>query len=37
MPKTTDIRDCQRFATAITACGGAVPDALGHLLSAHEV
>jgi len=37
MAPTTDIRDCARLATAITACGGAVPDALGHLLAAHTL
>ena len=37
MTATTDIRDCARLATAITACGGAVPDALGHLLAAHTL
>jgi hypothetical protein len=37
MAPTTDIRDCARFAAAITAVGGTVPDALGHLLSAYEL
>jgi hypothetical protein len=35
--KATDIRDCQRFAKAVCAAGGTVPDALGHLLSSYEL
>jgi hypothetical protein len=37
MAPTTDIRDCQKFASAITAAGGTVPDVLGHLLSAYQL
>ena len=37
MPMTTDIRDCEKLATAIAAAGGVVPDPLGHLLLAHRV
>ena len=37
MPTTTDIRDCEKLATAIVACGGVVPDPLGYLLSAHRL
>jgi hypothetical protein len=37
MPMTTDFRDCQKFATAITAAGGRLPNPLAHLLSAYEV
>ena len=33
----TDIRDCQKFATAIAAAGGVVPSALQHLLSSYEL
>ena len=37
MPTTTDIRDCEKLATAIAAAGGVVPDPLGHLLLAHRL
>jgi hypothetical protein len=37
MPPTTSFNDCQRFAAAITAAGGRLPDPLRHLLSAHEL
>src|SRR5262245_48955773 len=37
MAPTTCFTDCRRFAAAITAAGGVVPDALAHLLSAHEL
>jgi hypothetical protein len=35
--KTTDFRDCQRFADAITSVGGTVPPPLANLLSAHTL
>jgi hypothetical protein len=37
MAPTTDFRDCQKFATAITAAGGVVPGPLANLLSSWEV
>jgi hypothetical protein len=37
MPKTTDIRDCQKFADAITAVGGTFPVVLAHLLRAYQL
>jgi len=37
MPKTTDIRDCQKLASSVSAIGGVLPPVLGHLLQAHEV
>jgi hypothetical protein len=37
MPLTTDFRDAQRFAAAITAAGGRVPDPLANLLSSWEL
>ena len=35
--KTTNFRDCQRFAAAIQSAGGRVAGPLSHLLSSWEV
>jgi hypothetical protein len=34
---TTDFRDAQRFAAAITACGGRIPQPLQHLLASYQI
>ena len=37
MPKTSSLVDCERFAENIAAAGGAIPAALGHLLSTADL
>ena len=37
MPPTSQLYDCQRFATAVTSAGGELPNSLGHLLRGYEV
>ena len=37
MAQTQNFRDTVRFAGAVAACGGVVPDKLRHLLSAHAL
>jgi hypothetical protein len=37
MTATTDIRDCVKLAAAVKSLGGAVPDPLQYLLSAHAL
>jgi hypothetical protein len=37
MAPTTNFTDCQRFAAAVSAAGGELPDKLRHLLSAYEL
>ena len=37
MAPTTNFADCQRFAAAVSAAGGELPDVLRHLLSAYEL
>ena len=37
MPPTSSLIDCQRLADAVNSLGGTVPDALQHLLTAHDI